>query len=184
MPNTAAGGNLAIVSINNTHGAITAGQFVYVKSNSNVTEGLYTAKSSIAANAALSLSNLTAVSGGGLNSLKAGLDTLNSNMTQITTLNASFNVENLNSNSRIFAYKYMKMLFVDGYIRSQTEDIANGTVIASISDVSLKHQSFASPNGDLGSTTRLILKKDGSIATEKLLIAGEWFSFIFVALLN
>lgn len=63
----------AIVSKNNTHGVISAGQYVYVHNHGTLPEGLYTANSSIVANAALSLSNLTAVSGGGLNALKGQL---------------------------------------------------------------------------------------------------------------
>ena len=68
----------AIRAIGNTHAAITAGQFVYVRNHSTLSEGMYTANGAIAANATLSTSNLTALSGGGLNSIKAGLDTLNS----------------------------------------------------------------------------------------------------------
>ena len=60
---------IAIVSLGNTHGAIAAGQYVYVRGHSSLAEGLYTANSAIAANATLSSSNVTAVSGGGLNAL-------------------------------------------------------------------------------------------------------------------
>lgn len=60
---------IAIVANNNTHGAISAGQFVYVKNHGTLTEGLYKATSNIAANAALSSSNLTADALGGLNAL-------------------------------------------------------------------------------------------------------------------
>ena len=60
---------LAIVCNGNTHGAITSGQFVYVRAHDTLQEGLYTANSNIAANAALSSSNLTANSSGGLNTL-------------------------------------------------------------------------------------------------------------------
>ena len=60
---------LAIVCNGNTHGAITSGQFVYVRAHDTLQEGLYTANSNIAANATLSSSNLTANSSGGLNAL-------------------------------------------------------------------------------------------------------------------
>jgi hypothetical protein len=60
---------LAIVAHGNTHGAISAGQYVYVRGHNTLAEGLYTANSAIAANATLTTSNLTADSGGGLNSL-------------------------------------------------------------------------------------------------------------------
>ena len=60
---------IAIVSTGNTHSAITAGQFVYVKDHGTLSEGLYKASSNISANATLSGSNLTAVTGGGLNAV-------------------------------------------------------------------------------------------------------------------
>lgn len=71
---------LAIVASGNTHAAISAGQYVYVKNHGSLTEGLYTANSSIGTNAALSSSNLTAVSSGGFNKLKGDIDSLSSNM--------------------------------------------------------------------------------------------------------
>lgn len=60
---------LAIVAVGDTHAAITSGQFVYVKEHNTLPEGLYTASANIAANGALSTSNLTADSKGGLNAL-------------------------------------------------------------------------------------------------------------------
>ena len=68
--------SMAIVSAGNTHSAITAGQYVYVHSHSSLNEGLYTANSNISANATLSTSNLTAVSGGGLNALNSKIASL------------------------------------------------------------------------------------------------------------
>ena len=70
--------SIAIVSNGNTHAAIAAGQYVYIKGHGTLAEGLYTANSAISANATLSNSNVTAVSGGGLNAL-------NSKITQIGT---------------------------------------------------------------------------------------------------
>ena len=60
---------LAIVSNGNTHGAITSGQFVYVKNHSTLADGLYVASANISANGALSTSNLTANNNGGMNTL-------------------------------------------------------------------------------------------------------------------
>jgi len=68
--------SLAIVSDGNTHGAIASGQYVYVKNHSTLAEGLYTANSAISANATLSSSNVTPVSGGGLNALNSKITTL------------------------------------------------------------------------------------------------------------
>lgn len=69
--------SIAIVSDGDTHAAIAAGQFVYIKNHNTLNEGLYTANSAIAANVALTSSNVTAVSGGGLNALnsKIGIQT-------------------------------------------------------------------------------------------------------------
>ena len=66
---------LAIVANGNTHVAITAGQFVYVRNHGTLTEGLYVASTNIAANATLSTSNLTADSAGGLNALNSKIGT-------------------------------------------------------------------------------------------------------------
>ena len=62
-------GAIAIMANGNTHVAIASGQFVYVRKHSSLSEGLYTATAAIAASGALSSSNLSAVSGGGLNAL-------------------------------------------------------------------------------------------------------------------
>lgn len=65
---------LAIISNNNTHVAITAGQFVYVRGHGSLSDGLYVATSNISANGTLSGSNLTADASGGLNSVYASLN--------------------------------------------------------------------------------------------------------------
>lgn len=67
---------LAIVANGNTHVAIPADYFVYVKGHNSLSEGLYknTSGSTIAANATLSTSNLTADDDGGLNSVYASLN--------------------------------------------------------------------------------------------------------------
>lgn len=62
---------IAIVSIGDTHVAITSGQYVYVREHGTLAEGLYRATANIAANGTLSGSNVTAVSGGGLNALNS-----------------------------------------------------------------------------------------------------------------
>lgn len=74
---------IAIVANGNTHSAISSGQYVYVKNHGSLAEGLYIASSNISANATLSGSNLTAVSGGGLNSVYSAL---NSNIASIRKL--------------------------------------------------------------------------------------------------
>lgn len=71
---------LAIVADGDTHAAIESGQFVYVKNHSSLAEGLYRASSAIGTNAALSTSNLTADSSGGMNDLQSQVTSLNSNL--------------------------------------------------------------------------------------------------------
>lgn len=66
---------IAIVANNNTHGAISSGQFVYVKNHGTLAEGLYKANTNIAANATLSSTNLDADSAGGLNALNDKITT-------------------------------------------------------------------------------------------------------------
>ena len=66
---------LAIVSVGDSHAAITAGQYVYVKSHETLDTGLYVASANIAQNGALSSSNLTADTAGGLNALNSKLNT-------------------------------------------------------------------------------------------------------------
>lgn len=65
---------IAIVSTGNTHIAITSGQYVYIQDHSTLAEGLYRATANIVANGTLSGSNVTAVSGGGLNALNSKIE--------------------------------------------------------------------------------------------------------------
>ena len=69
---------MAIVSNNNTHAAITAGQYVYVYGHGTLSEGLYIATANIGANGSLSGSNVSPVSGGGLNALNDNISNVNS----------------------------------------------------------------------------------------------------------
>lgn len=72
-------GALAIVSTGNVHGAITSGQYVYIKNHDTLDDGLYVATTNISANGTLSSSNVTADSAGG------GLNALNGNISMLTT---------------------------------------------------------------------------------------------------
>lgn len=65
--------SMAIVCNGNTHAAIPSGSYAYVRNHSSLAEGLYQATAAIAANATLSSSNLSAVSGGGLNTLSQNI---------------------------------------------------------------------------------------------------------------
>jgi len=103
---------LAIVAVNNTHAAIASGEYVYLTGHSTLDDGLYTASSAIAQNATLSSSNLTAVSGGGLNSLSNQIGTLNSNITPVSgSLQATSNC----TFYRSYYNKVNKMVSISGY---------------------------------------------------------------------
>lgn len=71
----ALGDGLAIIANGNTHAAIASGEFVFVRNHGSLATGLYKATTAIAANGALSSSNLTADSKGGLNSLSDQIGT-------------------------------------------------------------------------------------------------------------
>lgn len=62
---------MAIICNGNTHAAIASGQYAYVKNHSTLSEGMYQATAPISTNDTLSTSNLSAVSGGGLNEVKS-----------------------------------------------------------------------------------------------------------------
>ena len=76
---------IAIVAVGDTHDAISSGQFVFVRSHPTLAKGMYKATEAIAANGALSTSNLTADGSGGLNDLQSQATNLQS---QITSLNS------------------------------------------------------------------------------------------------
>lgn len=81
--------SIAYVSNNNTHVAIPAHRFVYVKNHGSLAEGLYESKSAIAANGVLSGSNLTSISTGGLNALRDKFPELfEKNVRSVTTMAA------------------------------------------------------------------------------------------------
>ena len=84
---------LAYVSDGNSHQAISSGKYIYIKNHSSLPEGIYAASSNIAANAALSYTNVISLSsaasygGGALNELQDGFATSGTRATvaQLTT---------------------------------------------------------------------------------------------------
>jgi hypothetical protein len=104
------GGGIAIMANGNTHPAITAGQFVFVRNHGTLADGAYTANSNIAENATLSSSNLTAVPGGGFNALKAGITSLSDHITPSTEL--------LATGIRIYRCWKMRKLLIDATVSS------------------------------------------------------------------
>jgi len=76
---------LAIVADGDTHAAITAGQYVYVRNNTHsLAEGLYVASANVSANGNITGSNMTAVSSGGLNALNSNLKVKKQDLTLTT----------------------------------------------------------------------------------------------------
>ena len=94
---------IAIVSQGDVHGAITSGQFVYVRNHSTLSNGMYVANQNISANAALTRSNLDEDSSGGLNALSAKftVDDLMTTATNVTSGNVDMN---LNLNSKTYRF--------------------------------------------------------------------------------
>ena len=86
---SAGSGAIAIVSVGNTHAAISSGQYVYVRQHGSLSEGLYKATTNIAANGTLSGSNLTAVSGGGLNAVYSALSDQIANLVERQNISVS-----------------------------------------------------------------------------------------------
>ena len=90
---------LAIMANGNTHAAIAAGQAVFVRNHSSLSEGLYWASAAIGTNATLSTSNLTADANGGLNALKAKIGNVGNTdlQSQVTSLSSNINTTNYSS---------------------------------------------------------------------------------------
>lgn len=103
---------IAIVANGNTHSAISSGQYVYVKNHGSLAEGLYIASSNISANATLSGSNLTAVSGGGLNSVYSALNGKITNMLITFGTNSKELTQNLTDNWRTAVPNDSRVYFV------------------------------------------------------------------------
>ena len=94
-------GAIAIMSDNNTHAVIASGDFVYVRNHGTLAEGLYQATANISQNGTLSTSNLTAVSGGGLNALNKDIMD-KAKRTNYTVAGSSSSAIPIPSNTRAF----------------------------------------------------------------------------------
>ena len=114
---------LAIICNGNTHVAIENGHFAYVKNHPDLPDGLYQAKAAIAANEALSTSNLTADPSGGLNKLKEDVNALNSNLKNQTIFHGHVNITLSGSVESI-----------EGSVSFPTSFISNPDVVLTLSD--------------------------------------------------
>lgn len=127
-------GGMAIPSNNNTHAAVSSGQYVYVYNHSSLAEGMYIAKSAISTNGALSLSNLTAVSNGGLNHVYS---TLNSKFAIVS----SGSMRDINSSGVYYLTSAVtdKPVMVNGYggayiVAYANSETLSGTFISTYDD--------------------------------------------------
>lgn len=116
---------LAIMANGNTHAAIAAGQAVFVRNHSSLSEGLYWASAAIGTNATLSTSNLTADANGGLNALKAKIGNVGNTDLQSQVTSLSSNVTTINNKFSNVSFKNVlnvNNFTVDlGYTPSSTE---------------------------------------------------------------
>jgi hypothetical protein len=128
---------VAIVADGNTHPAIADGQFVYVRNHSTLAEGLYKASEAISENGALSTSNLTADSAGGLNDLQAQVTTLNDKIavTEATIADSIAIVANGDTHAAITSgqYVYVKNhgILTDGLYKATAAIGTNATLSTS-----------------------------------------------------
>ena len=102
--------SMAILVNGNTSAAgAAAGSYVYVKDSTitGITDGLYKAALAIPANIAIDATYLSAVTGGGLNSLNDSLQTVE---VQLTGFNSA-----ISDHSRLRAWKYGKVVTINGY---------------------------------------------------------------------
>lgn len=129
--------SIAIVSNGNTHAAIAAGQYVYIKGHGTLAEGLYTANSAISANATLSNSNVTAVSGGGLNALNSNLANCNIYMMVSQVTNASEATINTQSGRK---FKFPGCFIVGALLTSDSRCLA--TTVIGITDFKVGNDNF------------------------------------------
>lgn len=103
--------SMAIICNGNTHAAIAEGRYAYVRNHSSLSEGLYQATAAISANATLSASNLSAVSGGGLNALNGGLNRLAAYVTLYDNQNGIFYDETATLSEAITNFRYLLLVF-------------------------------------------------------------------------
>lgn len=85
--------SVAIMNSGDTaQSSISSGAFVYVRNHSTLTEGLYKTSTAIAANVALSTSNLTVVPNGGLNALDSRINSIYSSFLTLISQSVTWEV--------------------------------------------------------------------------------------------
>jgi len=163
--------DLAIVANGNTHAAIASGQFVYVRNHSTLADGLYKATAAIGTNAALSTSNLSANTSGGLNDLQGKVATLNSNVGTLKT--------NLESNDVADAASYRNVWFSDStndlkrvhdtdfQYNPRTKDLKVGTINGkTVKEITYKDYEISFDGWTAGTPGTRAVQKTLSIASD------------------
>lgn len=159
-------GGLAIISNNNTHVAISKGQYVYVRAHGTLAEGLYTANSNIAANATLSSSNLTAASIGENVALIAD---------QVATLNSKFTAtryvpSSSHDVSGLSIYQLGSLAIMYGTITIASDVPAWTTFMNLWSAIPKNNNAFATI---LGTSNYLEIVSQGAVQSSVALTSGQ-----------
>lgn len=136
---------LAIIANGDTHAAVAAGKAVFVRSHSTLASGLYWASSAIGTNAALSTSNLTADASGGLNKLKADIDTLNSNLGKGEDISSSVTL--VTGATLKNARKYGNRIIIEGV----STKITTANTFQNVGTIASGYQPSASKTGVVAS---------------------------------
>lgn len=115
QPDTVTPESIAIVANGNTHGAITKGQYVYVRGHGTLEEGLYQATAAIPANNTLSMTNLSTVSGGGLNALRSVFTRVTRTYTNVTIPSSGYIQVDSYGDMNIDTSKYLISITTHGW---------------------------------------------------------------------
>lgn len=119
--------------------------------------------------------------------LKAAISSISSKTDSVSSLTVTFDSElDLNASSKIYAYKYMNLLFVTGFMNSNASVPANKT-IAKVDGVNVLQEMFISVNGGNGGLARFKLTNatdKTAVFSEAAMTSYQWYSFSFCALLK
>ena len=110
------------------------------------------------------------------------LDSLSASVNMVNSYTAIYDRTKINQGN-IYAYSIGKIFMITGYMRTTLGNISADTVIASISEITLAQEIFASSVGVDGTGLRLMVYTDGRLRIERQMPANEWFSFTMIGFL-
>lgn len=173
-------GALAIVSTGNVHGAITSGQYVYIKNHDTLDDGLYVATTNISANGTLSSSNVTADSaGGGLNALNGKLTERSSTVSGTDAFTPATNVVIGNYNKIAKRYNDSIAITTLSLHLTFTGNIAAWGTIATIKDSNYFPQIGVSGPLTSQPASTLFVNTNGTITTNANLTTSDYVNILF-----